>query len=98
MPGKKHKAGTQAYLLTAAGSDRTGIVYKVSKLLAAYRCNITDLNSKILRKGKGKLYILMLEADFPHSAPLGKIEKDIRKLEKELEIEIQFKPVQFLEM
>ena len=93
----KHAKGSRTYILTAAGGDRTGIVFKISRFFAGHRLNITDLNSKILPQASGGLYVLILEVDVPRGFSQKKIEKGIAALRKELLIDIQWRPVESLE-
>ena len=84
-------------LITAMGKDRTGIVYKVSRVLAAEKINITDLNSKILGRGSEPVYAMMLEADIPPRLSIDPLQKTFSKLASALKIEITVKPLESLE-
>ena len=94
--GQKHLSGTSSWIVSVSGKDRAGIVYRVSKLLADEGLNITDLDSKILGKGKKTAYALILEADVPrrdvHLIP--NLKSKFLKLEREIGIKIAFNPVE----
>ncbi|HTL48731.1 MAG TPA: ACT domain-containing protein [Verrucomicrobiae bacterium] len=92
---KKQKA-TDRYILTAAGKDRTGIVYHVSRFFAGRRLNITDLNSKIVAQGRQGIYVLVLEVDVPRGFSKRTIEAGLEKLRRSLRIDIHWKPVESL--
>ena len=97
---QKKSAGQEKfgrYLITAIGRDRTGIVYKVSDVLAKAGLNITDLNSKVLSRGAQAIYALMLEADIPKNYPLKALQNALNRLQKTLKIEISLRPVEGLE-
>lgn len=96
--GESRKKNHKLYLISAAGEDRTGIVYRVSRTLAEFGMNITDLNSKILDSGRRTSYVMMLEAEAVKSFPLKKLERSIERLGKELAIEIKMKPVERIEL
>ncbi len=81
-------------LVTAIGKDRTGIVYEVSRLMASFKLNITDLNSRIIGSASKPLYSMMLEAEIPKNFKLLKLTKSASVLAKKLNMEIQIKPVQ----
>ncbi len=95
--GEKHTQGSTTYLINAIGRDRTGIVYQISKLLADFRLNITDLNSKILGRGSKALYAMMLEADMPPRFNLSPFRRALDRLSRKLKVEIQIKPLEPIE-
>ena len=92
--GKKHPKGSFPCMVTAFGKDRTGIVYEVSRVLAGLRVNITDLDSRILKKGAKTTYAMLLEVDLPRRAMLPKVKQILVKVSKQLKIEIQIKPLE----
>lgn len=94
LPGKKHAKGSLSYLITAFGRDRTGIVYEVSRALAGMRVNITDLDSRILRKGAKTTYAMLLEVDIPGKLVPVKLKSLLARVARKLKIEIQIKPVE----
>ncbi len=96
--GEKHPRGSTTYLITALGKDRTGIVYRISQILAGFRLNITDLNSKILGEGPKTLYALMLEVDIPKTFDLKRLRHSLARLSKKLKIEIHLKPIEHIEL
>lgn len=90
--------GTAKYLISALGRDKTGIVYKISRTLAKNRLNITDMNSRILGHGSRCLYSMLLEVDIPGHFSMTKIRRELQRLEKDLKIEIQIKPVERIQL
>ena len=96
LSDKTHQKGTVSYLISGIGRDRTGIVYQMSRLLADKGFNITDLNSRILGRGQKALYSLLLEVDIPKKFPLSRLEKDFKRLERKLQIEIKIRPAEAL--
>ncbi len=92
--GKKHARGTMPCMITAFGKDRTGIVYEVSRALAALRVNITDLDSRILGKGAKTTYAMLLEVDVPGRSIMPKVKSLLAKVARQLKIEIQIKPLE----
>ena len=95
--GEKHQRGSQSYLISAFGRDRTGIVYQTTQLLAKNRLNITDLNSRILGKGKRALYMMLLEVDIKSHFPISILEKGLQKLQKTLGVEFKLKATEPIE-
>ena len=96
--GEKHSSNCVTFLVTAMGKDRTGIVYQTSQLLARLGLNITDLNSKILGRGESAIYAMMLEVDIPKKVKIVKLRRALQTLAKKLDIDIQIKPVERLQI
>lgn len=94
--GQKHGSGTSPWIISVSGKDRAGIVYRVAKILADQRLNITGLDSKILGTGKKSAYALILEVDIPrrnvHLIP--NLKNKFSKLEKEIGVTVAFNPVE----
>ena len=92
--GEHHRKGTMPWVISVHGKDRSGIVYRVSNLLALRGCNITDLSSRITGRGRGAVYHLVLEADLPVSkAKSDRIYSKLKSLEGKLKVSISAKPV-----
>ena len=96
--GEQHTPGSRSYIVTAIGRDKTGIVYKISGLLAKRKLNITDLNSRILGKDPKALYAMILEVDIPNSVPLKSLERELKALERTLKVEISVRKVERLKL
>ena len=64
------KASGTPFMVSVYGADRPGIVFHVSKALAAKRLNITDVQThrSVGRKGGRSLYMLLLEVEAPPRA------------------------------
>lgn len=95
--GNGQPQGTKTFLVSAIGRDRTGIVFKVSRLLSGFGINIRDLNSRILGKGAKTLYAMVLEADIPSRIKISKVGKSLKALERSLKIEITLRPFERIE-
>lgn len=92
--GRQHAQGTTPYLLSAVGRDKTGIVYRTSQALAGLGLNITDLNCKILGYGQKALYAMMLEFDVPKGFSIQRLQSRLKRLRRQLDIDIQLKPLE----
>jgi glycine cleavage system transcriptional repressor len=93
---KKHPPGTRSQVISVIGKDRTGIVYETSRILAGANLNITDLNSKILGKGKRALFVMVLEVDIPRQFNLKRLDSAWQKLRKRLKVDVRVKPLEHL--
>lgn len=94
---KSSRPASNLYVISAIGRDRTGIVYHVSRELAAAKLNIQDLNSKILSSGKSALYAMVLEVQVPRGFDCLKLEKRLKQTAAKLKIDLTLKPVEQLE-
>jgi len=93
--GEKHRHGTEPWVISVLGQDRSGIVHGVCNALSSLKLNITDLNSKIMGSGKKASYALVLEVDLPRNkAVIGKLKKRFESLEKQLRVSISFHPLE----
>ena len=84
---RKTHAG-EICLITVYGADQPGIVYRVTKELAARQINILDLNTKLVGTDEEPVYVLLLEAALPDEVDPDDVEKLLAGLRKELRVEI----------
>jgi glycine cleavage system transcriptional repressor len=93
--GEKHEKGTDPWVVSVLGRDRSGIVHCVCSAISTVGLNITDLNSKILGRGKKSSYVLVLEVDMPRrGGKMARLKRRFLTLEKKLRISITFQPVE----
>ena len=92
--GEQHVQGAETYLVSAIGRDRTGIVHRVSSLLAHHGLNITDLNSRLLGYGREAVYSMMLEVDIPRKFSISRLKRALQRLSHRLRIEIRMRPAE----
>lgn len=74
-PSKK-----ESYIIRIHGQDQPGIVYHVTKSLAAHGFNITDLSTHRTVKGRLPGYIVLIEGELSNKTRLNSFEKDLRKI------------------
>jgi glycine cleavage system transcriptional repressor len=80
-------------MISVYGSDRPGIVYRVTRELAERGINISDLNTKLIGSPGQPVYVMMLEAELPGGIDISEIERMLEKLKKELDVEISVRSV-----
>ena len=80
-------------LVSVYGSDRPGIVYRVTRELAGRGINITDLNTRLIGSKEEPVYVLMLEAALPEGLTVSDAEGLLEKLKKELNVEISVRVI-----
>ncbi|HLC18829.1 MAG TPA: ACT domain-containing protein [Thermodesulfobacteriota bacterium] len=95
IPAPSAAAPTKSnYIITLHGADKAGIVYRTSKTLADLGVNITDLETKAIRSGDEKAYMMVLEVFSPEKVKIKELEKQLKELEKSLGVTIRIKPVE----
>lgn len=87
------REGGTPYIVSVYGADRTGIVHRVTKLLAEHSVNITDVNTRVVG-GSSPVYIMLLEVDVPESASGRDLEQRLSTLAKELSVDITVRPLE----
>lgn len=73
-------------IISVYGSDRPGIVYRVSRTLAESDINICDLHSSL--DDQEELYIMTLEVRRPGDLSLPELEDELTSAEDELDVEV----------
>ncbi len=82
------KPSNCSVIISIYGADKTGIVYKVSRLLASKDINITDLRTHKLKD----IYIMLMEAELKDIS-LSALEKSLKELSRELNVDISLQEV-----
>ena len=75
-------------MISVYGADQPGIVYHVTRELAALKVNIMDLNTKLIGSEQEPVYVMMLEATIPEGQTAEGIEKLLENLKNDLKVEI----------
>ena len=75
-------------LVSVYGSDKPGIVYRITRELADRQVNITDMNTKLIGSPAEPVYVLMLEAALPLGMTVEGATELLQNLKKELSVEI----------
>ena len=73
-------------LVSVYGSDKPGIVYRITRELADRGVNITDLNTKLIGSPSEPVYVLMLEAALPQGMSVEDATDLLANLKKELSV------------
>lgn len=94
----RHGRGTVQYLISIIGKDKTGIVFRVSQILAKYNVNITDLQSQVIGHGKKALYAMLIEVDVPVKLKMSALQRQIAALSKKIGLDIQIKKAETIQL
>ena len=81
------------YLVTVAGADQAGIVFKVAEAMARRGVNITDLNTRVLSEDKTPVYLMMMEVIPPPGLDMDVFGKELADLGRQLAVEVQVRPL-----
>ena len=81
---KKNTDNTKIYNIIVYGSDKPGIVYNVSKLLAEKSINIADLRTE----KTNNLYVMFIQAEIPQGLDIKEFENAIENLKNVLNVDI----------
>ncbi|HIJ82316.1 MAG TPA: amino acid-binding protein [Desulfuromonadales bacterium] len=89
----RQEADGEICMISVYGADQPGIVYRVTKELAARSINITDLNTKLIGTAEEPVYVLMLEVALPEGETPESVEQILAALKKELNVEISVRVI-----
>ena len=87
---KRGKSAWKSHMLSVYGADRPGIVYRISRILAARRVNITDVQTN----KRGSAYVMLLEIELPKKLPLKSLNATLQKEARALHVNIGIRPVE----
>ncbi len=78
-------------MVRVSGADQTGIVHRVSALLAEHGVNIVDLSSRRIEGSPDKdkaVYIVQMDIGLPASLSLAALQQALKKLGKEMGLDM----------
>ncbi|MDR1418740.1 MAG: hypothetical protein LBI80_06330 [Endomicrobium sp.] len=85
---QKKRLSKKTFVISVYGADRTGIVYNISKYLANNKINITDVQTTVSKHDGQKIYMMIVESNFPANVLEKEISKGLFELGKSLNINI----------
>jgi len=80
-------AGGLPYVLTVHGADRLGIVAALTRILAKYGGNITDLTTRL----SGSLYLLSAEVDLTSTVDIDELVSKLDEVAESLGVEVSLR-------
>jgi glycine cleavage system transcriptional repressor len=91
VPPESLVANTGAsHLLTVHGADRLGIVAAVTRALAEFGGNITDLTTRLT----GSLYLLSAEVDLPSTVDVEDVVDRLDEVGHQLRVRVSLRPAE----
>jgi glycine cleavage system transcriptional repressor len=82
------------HYLVVYGSDRPGIVARLSRLLADRGSNINDLSCRLVGSEDSPVYAMIAEVAIPEDADAEEIEGDIQSIAEELSVDVTIRPIE----
>lgn len=89
---------TLPFMVSVYGSDHPGIVYRITRYLAEKDVNITDLNTKVIRKNEAPTYVMMLEIEVPSEVNPSNLTLELEAIGTELGVQVAVRPVEVAEL
>jgi glycine cleavage system transcriptional repressor len=97
--GEKHpKMEGEICMISVYGSDKPGIVYRVTRELGERKVNITDLNTKLVGSEERPVYVMMIEAVLPPGVSEEEISGIMNGLKEELQVDISVRSITPVEL
>ena len=79
------------HLILVYGSDKPGIVARLTALLAERNVNITNLRTHVIQRAT-PLYVMTIEVELPRFIDQAELAKPLQTVAKELGVQIEIKP------
>ena len=83
----------QRYLLSVYGADQPGIVYRISRALAAAGCNVDNVTTRVVGSAERPVYVMMLELCAPPTVSTDDLNRSLAALHAELNVDITLRPL-----
>ncbi len=80
--------GTEAFIITARGADRPGLVFGIAELLAERGINITNLGAQVARLGPRPEYVQVFEVDIPKGLDYRLLQEKLRQRGQEMGVSV----------
>lgn len=86
--------GEPTHLISVYGTDRPGIVYRIAQVLANRKINITDLNTKTMKRAGTSFYVMLLEVQIPPKMDIDELTRQLHRLSELLSVEITLRDIE----
>lgn len=82
------------YILSVYGADHPGIVYRITRLLAAKSVSITDMNTRVIGPKGQPVYVMILEVVVPFKKSIPGLRSELKKVSKAMTVDVTLHPVE----
>jgi glycine cleavage system transcriptional repressor len=79
------------HLVLVYGSDKPGIVSRLTALLAERNVNITNLRTHVIQRPE-PLYVMTIEVELPAFIDQAELQKPLQAVAKEIGVQVDIKP------
>jgi len=93
----QHPAG-RSFILSVYGSDKPGIVYRITRLIASHAVNITDMNTRVIGSRDNPIYVMILEVEIPKKVKVQTLKTQLNKLKKAVKVDIALHPAESVQL
>ncbi len=90
--GQPLPASGSSWSVSVHGSDRPGIVHRVTSLLAQRGANVVDLSTRVVGAPDRPAYVLLLAVTLPAGADAEALDGELGALAVELGIDVDLRP------
>ncbi|MGV3524512.1 MAG: glycine cleavage system protein R [Candidatus Sericytochromatia bacterium] len=88
---------TPTHAISVVGPDQTGIVYRVSAVLAAHGLNICDVDTQLLQRGDQTVYAMVIELHAPQVEQTS-LSQELQVVAQELGIDLHLHALAYAEI
>lgn len=86
-------AAGPTHVVSVYGSDHPGIVHATASRLAAAGSNITDLQTRLIERDEGSIYVMLMEVQLdPHS--VAAVEAALEAVRTEAGVDVSLNPIE----
>lgn len=85
------------HAISVIGPDQTGIVYRVSAVLAAHGLNICDVDTQLLQRGDQPVYAMVIELHAPQLEQEA-LSQELQAVAQELGIDLHLHALSYAEI
>lgn len=91
-PGQPVPPSGSSWSVSVHGSDRPGIVHRVTSLLAEWGANVVDLSTRVVGAPDQPAYVLLLTVTLPAGVDAGALEGELGALAADLGVDVHLRP------
>lgn len=86
-----------SHAISVMGPDQTGIVYRVSDVLAKLNINLLGVDTQLLERGEKPLYAMVIELD-ARQADIPALKQALAEVATELGLDLHLHPIDYAEI
>ena len=95
-PAMAHRSKLEPakYLISVYGTDRAGIVHRVTQTLAKHQVSVTDLQTKVIGSAAKPVYVMLVEIQVPSTMDLDDLRTELDQLHQDLKVEVTLQDIE----